>query len=164
VVFQAISMAALAMLLALFLNPQIERVGQGIMHQPAISGSLGLLTVVVLPLAFIIMIITLILIPVAILAVLAVMVAWIFGTVAMGNELGERMSKSASQPWAPVVTAGLGTLVLMLIAGFAGMLPCFGPLVKLVLGLMAIGGVIMSWLGPRRTRPLDPTEAVIPPP
>jgi hypothetical protein len=163
-VFQAVAMAALAMLLALFLNPQIERVGKAILDQPAVSGSVGLLTVVLLPLALVIMVITIILIPVAVLGVMAVMLAWIFGMIAMGNELGERMSKSASQPWGPVITAGLGTLVLMLVAGFAGMVPCFGPLVRLVLGLMAIGGVVMALFGVRRARPVDPTEPAIPPP
>src|ERR1700690_1635878 len=70
----AIVFAMLAMLLAIFLHPQLDRVAQAIVAEPIIAGGIGLLTTFVSPIALVIlvviMVITLILIPVAVLAVL----------------------------------------------------------------------------------------------
>ncbi len=146
----AVIMAAVAMLLMLFLQPQIERVGDAIVRQPLIAGSFGLLTVVLSPLALFIMIITIILIPVAaIVAFVLLPIAWLFGMVAIGEEVGERFTKAINQTWAPVLTTGFGTFIVMFIGGFVGMLPCVGWLVPFTLGLMGIGGVLMTWFGTR---------------
>lgn len=146
----AVIMAAVAMLLMLFLQPQIERVGDAIVRQPLMAGSFGLLTVVLSPLALLIMIITIILIPVAaIVAFVLLPIAWLFGVVAIGEEVGDRFTKAISQTWAPVLTTGFGTFIVMIISGFVGMLPCVGWLAPFILGLTGIGGVLMTWFGTR---------------
>ena len=63
VFFAAIFLAALAMLLTLFLHPQLDRVAQAVTKQPFMAGSIGLLTAFLAPLTVIILVITLILIP-----------------------------------------------------------------------------------------------------
>ena len=70
----AIVFAMLAMLLAIFLHEQLDRVAQAIVAEPIIAGGIGLLTTFVSPIALVILVVilvlTLILIPVAILAVM----------------------------------------------------------------------------------------------
>lgn len=150
VIFRAVAVAALAMLLTLFLQPQLDRVSQAIVQQPWMAGGMGLLTVVVAPLALLLMVITLILIPVAALVALLLPLAWLFGIIAIGQEVGERFTKAITQTWAPVLTTGFGTFLLMLVGGFIGMLPCIGWLAPFLIGMVAIGGVVMTWFGTRQ--------------
>ncbi len=157
VIFRALAVAALAMLLTLFLQPQLERVSDAIMHQPVLAGSFGLLTAVIAPLAILILVVTLILIPVALLVVVILPLAWLFGIIALGQEVGERFTKGINQTWAPVLTTGFGTFLLMLVGGYIGMIPCVGWLVPFLIGIIGIGGVIMTWFG---SRP-GPTAALV---
>jgi hypothetical protein len=137
------------MLLTLFLQPQLERVADAVTSQPLMAGSFGLLAVVVTPLVMLIMIVTLILIPVAILVAFVVPLAWLFGMVAIGLEVGERFTKAINQTWAPVLSTGVGTFLLVLVGGFIGLIPCVGWLLPLLVGFIAVGGVAMTWFGTR---------------
>jgi len=170
VFYRALVVAALAMLVAVFLKPQMEFVGEAIVRQPVISGGLGLLTVVGGPVmllaAVLIMIITLILIPVAVLVVflggLLIALAWLFGMIALGYEVGERFTSSINQTWAPVFTAGFGTFIVMLVGGAIGEIPCVGWVVATLIGLVAIGAVAITRFG---TRPVQsPVVSVYTPP
>jgi len=165
VIGNAIVVAALAMLLALFFQPQIEKVGQTITSQPFMSGSIGLLTIALSPFVLLILVITILLIPVAMLSVLLLMLVWLFGTIALGQEIGERFAKSINQNWTPVATIGVGTFLLMFVGGFIGLVPCVGWLVPVVVGFVAIGGVVMTWIGMRSAgkTALVPPAAPIPP-
>jgi hypothetical protein len=149
VVFNALAVAALAMLLAIFLQPQIERVSQVIVEQPLVSGGFGLLTVMLAPFALLIMIVTILLIPVAIIGVILLVLAWLFGIIAIGQEVGDRFTKAINQTWAPVLSIGLGTFLLMLVGGFIGMVPCIGRLVPILIGFVAVGGAVMTMFGTR---------------
>lgn len=149
VVLRAFAVAALAMLLALFLQPQLERVSDAIVRQPVLAGSFGLLTAVVAPLAVLILVVTIILIPVALLLVIILPLAWLFGMIALGQEVGERFTQGINQTWAPVLTTGFGTFLLMLVGGYIGMIPCVGWLAPFLIGVVGIGGVIMTWFGSR---------------
>jgi hypothetical protein len=128
VFYRALIVAALAMLVVVFLKPQMEQVGQAIVRQPVVSGGMGLLAVVGGPIALLvaslIMIVTLILIPVAALVLLAggvlLALAWLFGMIAIGYEVGERFTQSINQTWAPVFTTGFGTFLVMLVGGALG--------------------------------------------
>jgi hypothetical protein len=149
VIWRALAVAAIGMLLTLFLQPQLERVADAITRQPVLSGSFGLLAIVVTPLAILIMVITLILIPVAIVVAMLLPLAWLFGMVALGQEVGERFTKAINQIWAPVLSTGIGTFLLVLVTGFIGMIPCLGWLLTFIVTLFAIGGVAMTWFGTR---------------
>lgn len=166
VVWRSFTVAAIAMLLTLFLQPQLERVADAVTGQPVLAGSFGLLAVVVAPLAILIMTVTLILIPVAIVAAMIVPLAWLFGMVALGQEVGERFTKAINQSWSPVLATGFGTLLLMLVVGFIGLIPCVGWLLSFLVSLFALGGVAMTWFGtraaPGRSTP-PPAPVEIPP-
>lgn len=158
---RAVAVAALAMLLALFLQPQLERVSDAIIRQPIVAGSFGLLTAVLAPFVIVILVITIILIPVALLAIVVLPLTWLFGVIALGQEVGERFTKAINQTWAPVLTTGFGTFLLMLVGGYIGLIPCVGWLLPFLVGLVAVGGVMMTSFG-TRSAPGAPSVPPVP--
>ena len=149
VVGRALAVAAVAMLLTLFMQPQLERVADAIAHQPVMAGGFGLLTIVLAPLILVIMVITIILIPVALIVMFIIPLAWLFGIIALGQEVGERFTTAINQTWAPVLATGFGTFLLLLVGGLVGLIPCVGWLIPFLIGLIAIGGVVLTWFGTR---------------
>lgn len=152
----AVIIAAFAMLLMLFWQAPIERAGNTIVRQPLMSGAIGLVAVVVA-----------ILFVLTILPPIAVAFAWLFGIVAMGREVGERFAVAINQRWTPVITAGTGTFLLMLVGGAIGTIPCLGGMMLFLLGLLGVGGAISTWFNlqpalrpslPTYTPPTDPGE------
>jgi len=146
---QAMGMALIAMLLALFLQPQLERTGDAITSQPLIAGGYGLLSVIVVPAIILVLTLTLILIPIALIVILALPLAWMFGMIALGQEVGNRFTKAIDQTWAPILTIGFGTFLLMLVAGLLQLVPCFGFLAYLLLSFIAIGASAVTVFGTR---------------
>jgi len=154
---QAVLIAMLAMLIVVFLQPQLEKVSEAIVRQPLRSGAFGLAAAVggpiVLLVASLVMIVTLILIPVAALALILgtalLALAWLFGVIALGYEVGERFTRSINQTWAPAFTTGLGTFFVMLVGGALGEVPCIGWIVPTLIGLVAIGAVAITRFGMR---------------
>jgi acetyltransferase-like isoleucine patch superfamily enzyme len=138
ILFWAVIVSAFAMLIALFWQPQIERAGSLIVSQPLMTGAIGLLALFLGVILFI-----------TILPPLIIAFAWLFGIVAIGSEAGARFTKAINQVWSPVLTIGFGTFLLMLVAGAIGLIPCLGGLVQLLLGLLGIGGAVLTWSGSR---------------
>jgi cytoskeletal protein CcmA (bactofilin family) len=169
VFYRAVIFAALAMLVVVFLQPQMQYVGQVIVRQPVMAGGMGLLTLVGGPLTIVgvtvILSITIILIPVALvfvfIATLAIALAGLFGIIALGHEVGERFTRAINQNWTPVLTTGLGTFLVMLIGGAVAEIPCFGWFVVLLVGLVATGAVVMTRFG---VKPLSLAVTVPAPP
>jgi len=161
---QAFLVAIVGMLLTLFLQPQLDRAGVSMIQQPVIAGGYGLLVFIVLPIALVIMTITIILIPVALIVGLAAPLAWLFGMIALGQEVGDRFTKAINQTWAPVLSTGFGTFLLMLVVGLVGMIPCVGWLPSFLVTLVAIGGVAMTWFGTRNAPGATPPQIVEVPP
>jgi cytoskeletal protein CcmA (bactofilin family) len=166
---QAVGLAVLAMLVMLFLAPHADRVAHAVMAQPLTTGGLGLLTVIVAPIAFVVMTITLILIPVVAIAVIALIVAGVFGWIAIGYEIGQRFTVAIHQNWHPAFSAGLGVFALTLMANALTGIPvlnCVGWLVPFLLGVAGLGAVIMSRFGtqvvlaPATATPAPPTAVV----
>lgn len=182
VIGNAIFLGLLAMLLMLFLARQSEVVGQAAMQQPLVAGGLGLLSVIVVPVAILLLAITIILIPVALVAALALAVAILFGWIALGYETGRRLTKAFHWQWHPAFSAGLGTFLLTLVVNSAQVLnfipgmSCFTWILPTLVGLFALGAVIMSRFGTQAptlpstaAKPASPAtppsiEEVIPPP
>jgi hypothetical protein len=162
---QSLGIAILAMLLMLFLAPHADRVAHAIIAQPITAGGLGLLTVIVAPIAVVLSVITLILIPLAPIIVIALVVAGVFGWIAIGYEVGQRFTKAIHQNWHPAFSAGLGTFALTLVAKILTGIPvlnCVGWLVPFLLSMAALGAVLMTRFGTRTV--VAPVEqvAVIP--
>ncbi len=149
VIGRALAVGFIGMLLTLFLQPQLDRVNSAIVRQPLIAGGYGLLAIIVAVIAIAILAITIILIPIAMLAALVVPLAWLLGMVALGQEVGDRFTKAINQVWAPVLSTGFGTFMLVLLVGLVGLIPCVGWLASFLATLTAIGGVAMTWFGTR---------------
>lgn len=140
--------AALAVIVILFLPSQTERVSETIVKQPLLSGGLGVLTVLVLMPLLVILAITICLSPVSMIVGLAAAIGWTFGLIAIGYELGKRLESMARQDWSPALSAGLGTLLLVLVLNSirAG-IPCIGWLLPAIVGAIGLGAVLLTRFG-----------------
>jgi len=166
---QAVGFGLLAMLLMLFLAPHAQRVAQATASQPFIAWGLGLLTIIAAVVAlvalavFSILIITLIItVPLMIVISVALPMAGLFGWIAIGLEIGERFTKAIHQEWHPALAAGLGTFALTLISAALTGIPvlnCIGWVLPFLLGLAALGAVVMTRFG---TRPALAAAAIPP--
>lgn len=149
VFFQSLGLAALAMLLTAFLHPQVDRVAHAIFSQPFLAGSVGLLSLIAASIASVVLAITIILAPLALATVLLMALAWLFGVVALGMVVGDRVTHAMNRQWEPVLSAGLGTLILGLVVGTVDLVPCIGWLAPVLLGLMGLGAAVMTMFGTR---------------
>lgn len=164
---QSLGIAILAMLLMLFLAPHADRVAHAIIAQPLTAGGLGLLTVVVAPIAILLSVITLIGIPLGLIIVIALVAAGVFGWIAIGYEIGQRFTRAIHQNWHPAFSAGLGTFALTLVAEILTGIPvlnCVGWLAPFLLSMSALGAVIMTRFGTQVVAAPIPPTAVVPTP
>ncbi len=157
--FQSFMLAALAVLVLIFWPNPTSRVASTVVSQPVVTGGLGLLTIVVAPIVLILMMITICLIPVSIVGLILLVVATIFGWIALGLEVGKRLAIALNQEYQPVVMAGLGTLVLSLVVNGIGLIPCVGWLAPLLVGAIGLGGVLLTRFG---TQAYLPSAAAAP--
>lgn len=150
VVGVSLLMAFLAMLVTLFFQDRLSRVSQAAISQPLMTSSIGLLTFV----ALILIAITIILLPVALLGLIPLALAWLFGVVALGQEIGERLAKAVQKDWTPAITASLGTFMLVFLLTAVESLNSLVPFMVCVtwifpalVGLLAIGSVVITRFG-----------------
>lgn len=148
----ALIVSFLGILAALFFQERIDRVSQAIVTQPLMTSSIGLLTIVVMIVAAF----TLILLPVVGLGLIPLAFAWLFGVISMGQEIGDRFARAVRQDWAPVITTGLGTFVLVfLVASVQSLdnlipfMACMTWILPALVGLLAIGAVVVTRFGAR---------------
>jgi hypothetical protein len=173
--FRTFMFALLAVLVVIFFDKSTGRVSQAAIEQPIITAGAGFLTAVLAPLALIAMTLTIILIPVTLLTVFALVVAWLYGWIAVGLEVGRRIAKLFNMEWAPAISAGLGTFILFLVlGGISELIPCVGWLPLALVGFWGLGAVIMTRFGTQTYSPasgsvstqtnisLDATEADVP--
>lgn len=150
---RSVAMGLLAMLVVLLLAEPTRRVGEATASQPATAGGLGFLTIVLAPFVIVVLMITILLIPVGMIAILALMVALLYGWIALGLEVGERFTKMIDQEWPLPLSAAFGTWLLTVISASIGLIPCVGWLVPFVIGTLALGGVIISRFGSQSVLP-----------
>ncbi|MEN4013525.1 MAG: hypothetical protein ROW48_15935 [Bellilinea sp.] len=146
-VLQILAMAVLALIIGLLMPRQLTIMGKVISDQPVLSGGIGLLTMVVSPLVLIILVITILLIPVAFIAALVMALATLLGWIAVGYQIGLRISSLLKTHWVDAVTAGLGTLLLGVIVWLLGYLFCLGGLVSLLAISIGLGSIILTQFG-----------------
>ena len=161
----ALVVAFLGALAALFFQEQLGRVSQAVVKQPVLTTSIGLLTFVVLLIAAL----TIIGIPLVLLSLIPLAFAWLFGVISIGQEIGDRFARAIHQNWTPVIAAGVGTFVLVFIVAsiqslnsLAPFLLCLTLIVPILVGLLAVGAVVITRFG---TRPIQgPGLSVYTPP
>lgn len=146
-IFRIFLLGALAVLLVMFAEEPTRRVVVSTLDQPILSGGVGLLSAIVLPMLIVFLSITILLIPVALLIILLCVLAITFGWIALGLEVGERLSEMMKWELHPAVQAGLGTFLFSAVVLGIGMIPCVGWIVPFIAGLLGLGGVILSRFG-----------------
>lgn len=144
---QTVGLTALAMLVILFAPQLTERAGDAALARPWAAGGVGLLVAVLTPPLLIGMTVTLIGIPVTLVMILVVSVILTFGWIALGLEVGKRLAQAFHQNWPVVMSAGLGTLLLSVVANGIGLTPCVGWIVPALVGFVGMGGVLLSRFG-----------------
>jgi hypothetical protein len=169
-IFQALALAALAIVVNLFIPKPMERTSSTALEAPVASGGIGCLTILVL----VIMAITIILLPVSLLGVLVMAFAVVFGWLALGLLVGRKIAGWLNQPWSDPIHAGVGTFVLSLLTSMINIIPCIGWLAPVLVSMVALGAVVLSRFGtqnyppgfttPHIPRPTAPYSAPSPQP
>jgi hypothetical protein len=166
-ILRSLLWALLAMLVVMFFSNQADRAADAMIKQPLVTGGLGLLTAVLAPLVVILLVLTICLIPVALILALGLMIAWAFGLIALGMELGQRFARAFKSEWHPALAAGLGTFILMLVLnGIGWAIPCIGWVPGALAGAIGLGGVLLTRFGSQRypaAFPLAPAPIDVPP-
>ncbi|MHB8086728.1 MAG: bactofilin family protein, partial [Anaerolineaceae bacterium] len=103
---QALAMAALAVILGLLFPQQIKRVAHTVSSEFWVTGGVGILSFVVVPVAMVLTFITVILIPITILGFMLVCLAILYGWIAIGYEIGQRIATLFKTTWHPSISAG----------------------------------------------------------
>lgn len=158
---QAFLMALLAALVVAFIPVPTQRVGQAVSSQPLVAGGLGCMTALVVPVALIFLVLltfTVLLAPLTISLIgigsILLAVALIFGEMAIGLEVGQRLVKSFRSEWPLPLSAAMGTFLLVLVVQAIGtLLWCFGWWAPILLSLISVGGVLMTRFGTRAALP-----------
>ena len=144
---QVLMLSLLALVAGLFLPNQLSRTGKAVVSQPVISGGMGLLTAVIAPILLVLLAITIILIPISLIGILALVIAWTFGWIAIGLELGYRVADLFKSQWPSAVAAGVGTFILSFVVLGIGRIPCVGWIVPTVVGFLGLGAVLLTRFG-----------------
>lgn len=156
---KSLAMAALAVLVMMLWPDATARVARGIVEQPLLAGGLGLLSLIVVLPILVLLIISLCLSPLGILGGTVLLVGVAFGTIAAGLEVGLRLQQVLRLQMHPAAAAGLGTLLLMIVVGGIGLVPCVGWVAPLGLCSLAAGSVILTRFGTRFYMPPSTTLA-----
>lgn len=163
---QTLVMALLALGVAYLLPTHLKRAEESVRRQPILSGTVGFLTALSVPVILVLLgitsaILTLVCIgilgfPIIFVLAVAFVAAMVFGWIAMGDLVGtwlaERMNlQNRSLP----VTAALGTGAITLLIGLIGALPFMigEGLLTIVIGSIGLGAATLTRLG---TRPYPP--------
>ena len=150
VLTSSILMAVLGVLTVLFFKERLDTVSQAVILQPMTTTGVGFLSIA----ALVVMAVTIILLPVAALSLIPLGLAWLFGIIAIGQEVGQRFAKALEQEWAPMLATGLGTFVIMFVVGFiqslgeiSWVIGCVTWVVPVLVGLLAVGAVVVTRFG-----------------
>jgi hypothetical protein len=145
--FRCFMLAALAMLVILFLPEPTKRVAAAVVEQPLMAGGLGLLTAILTPIVLILLVVFIITIPLAILLVFAVIVAVLFGWIAIGLEVGHRLADIFKWDLHPAAAAGLGTFLFSVVVLGIGFVPCVGWTAQVIVSFLATGAILLTRFG-----------------
>jgi hypothetical protein len=165
--FRAFLVSALAVLVAMFLPRHTEQVRRAAVAQPLIASGMGLITSVVGAIVLFVLLFTICLIPISILGFILLGIMVVFGWIALGLEVGQRMGQSLFKAeWTLPVAAGVGTLVMTLIADGIGQIPCVGWIAPSLVGILGLGAVLLTRFGSQPYTGSAPATGIqpVPPP
>ncbi|MFP2912982.1 hypothetical protein ACLESD_49845, partial [Pyxidicoccus sp. 3LFB2] len=138
----------------MFFPTRMKKLGDEIRRKPVQAGLTGLLGLLAMVPLTVVLCITIIGIPAAFILWMAAPLAAALGYAAVASELGTRLPLLRGRKTQAVVLA-LGLLVLMVV----GAIPILGPLVSVLIALMAVGAVIRTRFG--HSRPSGMPEPIM---
>jgi hypothetical protein len=161
-ILQILALAALAMLVILLAQKSTDRIATSIVKQPFVHWGIGLLSVFSIPAILAILMITIILIPISLVGFIIFAFSLIYGWIALGYAIGKRLFSENNHNLSPAVVAGIGTLIITIIARLAAMVPCVGWTVGAILSLFGLGAIVLTRFG-TRDYPVEITTTLTPP-
>ncbi len=163
--FVALAIAALGALVLVFLPTHTAQVSQTAQQAALPSVGVGCLTLLVVPLLAVLFVVTCLGIPVGVVLLVLFVAAILFGWIAVGMTLGERLLAALNaKNVVPLLAMLVGVLVLWLITS----LPILGWLISIFVASLALGAVVLTRFGTRPYPPIAPAPAAtgtpLPPP
>jgi hypothetical protein len=154
---QALMVAFLSLVPARYFPRSLGRISRAIIEHPLVAGALGLLSGIVIPALLVLMAFTVILLPVTLLGLLAMVVVLVYGWVAAGILAGRWLNRRTKREMSSIAAAFWGTFLFMLAVQALGLIPLIGPILSMVIGLIAIGAVLLTRFGTQTFVPsMDP--------
>jgi hypothetical protein len=142
------SILALYALLAFLFPRAILVCGNMLVERPVLSLLASFLTLLILPLLFLLLLVTLIGVPVAIFLLPAgFLLAWIFGKASFYALVGRSLSHNRLPPWLGVIVGGLVCFVIF-------MVPVAGLVLSLAISAVMLGCVVAALLSSASRRPI----------
>jgi hypothetical protein len=158
---QSLLTAALAVLVVMFGAGGVGRVARAAADAPAASGVVGFLGLLAIPALLIALALTICLIPFTLVGALLFAVAIVYGWIGIGLEVGERLTRMLRWHLDPAAAAGLGTLVISLVANGINFIPCIGWLAPTLVSALGLGAVLLTRFGRQAYPGLGARPAVV---
>lgn len=156
--FRTLLISALAVLVVMFWPDPTETTADAVLGQPLATGGLGLLTFLVAPVILIMLLITILLSPISLLGAILLIVAAVYGWIAIGLAVGNRLATSLKWEMHAAAAAGLGTLLLTFVVGGFGLIPCIGWVAPFIVASLGLGAVILTRFGSQPYAVSDPVS------
>jgi hypothetical protein len=148
-VMQALGLALVAFLLGRRYPDLLENVSHALRAHPAVSGTVGLLTIVTLLALFVFMAFTIVLLPVTVLGLGSGFLVVLYAYVCVGYLLGQSLPIDNPGP-----ATAAGTVLFLVVLELLGLIPVVGGLLSLLVLVAATGAVVVTYFGLRRFQPV----------
>jgi len=144
---RTILVSLLALLAAVFLKKRMILMVKQIQSQPFLSWGAGLLILAGVSILSLLALITICLSPIGLLALIALVLFYLAGWIALGITSGVLLQNWLKMQWPFELQAFLGSLILGIVTSIISGIPCLGWTVNILLGCMGLGSVVISRFG-----------------
>ena len=155
-------LATLGVLAVVLLPKQTERVAQVLVKQPAMALAAGILTWLIVVGLVVILAITICLAPLALLLFALAVAAWLFGWIATGWLVGQRLLQAFMRKHTnPLIETIVGVVIITLLWQA---IPCMGWAFWFVVSSLGLGAVVLALFGrqPSGSQPAPNNVALLP--
>lgn len=155
-------LATLGVLAVVLLPKQTERVAQVLVKQPAMALAAGILTWLIVVGLVVILAITICLAPLALLLFALAVGAWLFGWIATGWLVGQRLLQAFMRKHTnPLIETIVGVVIITLLWQ---VIPCMGWVFWFVVSSLGLGAVVLTLFGrqPSGSQPAPNNVALLP--
>ncbi|MBP8241564.1 MAG: polymer-forming cytoskeletal protein [Thermoflexales bacterium] len=156
----SIGLAVLAAVAVIALFPRHARQVEGVLRESVlVSGGLGALTMIAVPVIAVVLAITICLIPASLLAGVALVAAALLGWAVVSRVVGERVMQALNRAdWTLLGQTAAGALLLAVL----GAIPILGGLLSFLATAAGVGAVVLTRFGTQPYPPPAPAGAVAP--